>query len=127
MDKKQLITVIGKNIYKYREKAGMTQAQLAEKVGMGAPSISRIERGEKSMKLYTLYSIAEALHISCDALLYPDSASAHLLTITRLLENQPEAYLEGVEEMIRTCNKHFFATPDDFSKNQEDEDERDAP
>ena len=54
MNKNQLTNLIGRNICKYREKSGMTQAQLAEKIGVGTPYISRIERGEKSMKIYTL-------------------------------------------------------------------------
>ena len=43
MDKKQLTELIGKNVCKYREQSGMTQAQLAEKIGVGTPYISRIE------------------------------------------------------------------------------------
>ena len=32
---KELAAVIGRNICKYREQAGMTQAKLAEEVGIG--------------------------------------------------------------------------------------------
>lgn len=108
MNKNQLTNLIGRNICKYREKSGMTQAQLAEKIGVGTPYISRIERGEKSMKIYTLYSLAEALNISCDALLYPESASSHINNIVQLLEDCPTAYLAGIEVLIRTCKDHFL-------------------
>lgn len=107
MDKNQLTDLIGKNVCKYREQSGMTQAQLAEKIGVGTPYVSRIERGEKCMKLYTLYSLAEALDVSCDALLYPESTSTHVNTIVRLLENRPAAYLAGIEALIRACAEHF--------------------
>ena len=108
MTKEQLTKLIGENICKYREKAGLTQAQLAEKVGVGTPFVSRVERGEKSMKLFILYTIAEALEISCAALLYPESSSVQLNAIMRLLENRSTSDLKGIEETIRTCDKYFF-------------------
>lgn len=46
---KELLRVIGENVKKYREKANLTQAELAEKIGIGTASVSRIERGEKRM------------------------------------------------------------------------------
>ena len=42
---KELLGIIGENVKKYREKANLTQAELAEKVGIGTASVSRIERG----------------------------------------------------------------------------------
>ena len=60
------------------------------------------------MKLFTLYTIAEALEISCAALLYPESSSVQLNAIMRLLENRSTSDLKGIEEMIRTCDKYFF-------------------
>ena len=68
MKKNDFDRLIGENIRQYLEKAYLTQAQLAEKIGVGVSFISRIERGEKSMKLQTLRSIAGALDASCDAL-----------------------------------------------------------
>ena len=35
MDKAHLSVLIGENICKFREQQGMTQAQLAEKIGVG--------------------------------------------------------------------------------------------
>lgn len=108
MDKMHLSVLIGKNICKFREQQGMTQAQLAEKIGVGTSYISRIERGEKSMKLYTLYSLAEVLGVTCDALFYEECVSSHINNIVRLLENCPADYLAGIEAIIRTCNAHFL-------------------
>ena len=107
MDKNQLTVLIGLNVCKYRKQAGMTQAQLAEKIGVGTPYISRIERGEKTMKLYTLYCLAEALDVTCDALLYLESPSTHINTIAQLLKDLSTAYLAGIEAIIRACGEHF--------------------
>lgn len=109
MEKIELTALIGENVSKYRQKAGLTQAQLAEKAGVGISFISRVERGEKSMKLHTLYNLAEALGVSCDALLYPDSSSVHLSSIVHLLKGMPPSYLAGIEGLIRTCGAYFMA------------------
>ncbi len=112
MDKEQLAVLIGKNICRYREESRLTQRDLAEKVGVGTAFISRIERGEKSMKLYTLYILADALGVTCDALLYPESASVHISTIKQLLNGKPDLYLKGVEALIRTCGDYFLTEDD---------------
>ena len=53
---------IGVRLAKLRQKAGMTQAQLAAKVGMSAPNISRIESGPgQNLTLQTLIKLFGAL------------------------------------------------------------------
>lgn len=44
-----------------REKAGLTQAELAERIGTDQASISRIERGERNITLETLAKLAKVL------------------------------------------------------------------
>ena len=44
-----------------REKAGLSQAELARKIGTDQASISRIERGERNITLETLAKITRAL------------------------------------------------------------------
>lgn len=67
MDDATLAVVIGDNIRRYRERANLTQGQLAEQAGVGTAFISRVERGEKMMKLKTLYV---ALQTSCEKFSY---------------------------------------------------------
>lgn len=114
MDNDQLTARIGCNILKYREQLGMTQAQLAEQVGVSTAFLSRVERGEKSMKIHTLYKLADALCVSCDALMYPESADARLNTILRMLQSRSEPYLAGVEDLLRVWDRHF---PDEGQQN----------
>ena len=78
---KDLAAVIGTNIRRYRDKAGLTQAQLAEKIGVGNAFISRVERGSKLMKLEKLYLTALALNTGCDALLFSENGSSHMSNI----------------------------------------------
>ena len=56
---------IAKNIKKYRNEAGITQAELAEKVGLSHEFIRRIEskKGRKTFTIDTIYKISLALNI----------------------------------------------------------------
>lgn len=65
MDKKSF----GKQLQRYRERAGYSQEALAELVECSTIFISYIERGEKSPSLDTLIKLANALDISVDILL----------------------------------------------------------
>lgn len=60
---------IGARIKAAREKASMTQEDLAAALDMSPTHISVIERGIKCPKLETLVNIANALHVSSDMLL----------------------------------------------------------
>ena len=56
---------ISKNIKKYRNKMKITQADLAEKVGVSHEFIRRIEspKGKKSFSIDTIWKISLALNI----------------------------------------------------------------
>lgn len=57
--------VVARNIKKYRMIAGITQAQLAESVGLSHEFIRRIEskKGRKSFTIDTVYKIAMVLNV----------------------------------------------------------------
>ncbi len=63
------LCAIGSRIKAARERAGMTQEDLAATIGMSTTHISVLERGVKAPKLETLVNIANALHVSTDMLL----------------------------------------------------------
>jgi len=63
------LCAIGARIKAAREKAGMTQEDLAAAVEMSPTHISVIERGVKPPKLATRVKIANALKVSSDMLL----------------------------------------------------------
>lgn len=54
-----------------RERAGLTQAQLAHKLKTRQSNISRIERGTQNVTIGTLEKIAEALHHRLEIRLRP--------------------------------------------------------
>ena len=60
---------IGSRIKEARERAHLTQEELAEKVDISPTQMSVIERGVKTPKLDTFVKIVKALNLSADALL----------------------------------------------------------
>lgn len=61
---------IAKNIKKYRKEAGLTQAELSEKIGVSHEFIRRNEskKGKKSFSVDTLWKISVALDIDAGKL-----------------------------------------------------------
>ena len=60
---------VGRNIKAIREKAGMQQTELAEKVGVSQSMICQIERGTKGCSIQLGAQIAEALGCEINELL----------------------------------------------------------
>ena len=99
MDKKAL----GKELQKYRERAGYSQETLAEVINCSAIFISYIERGVKSPSLDTLIKLANALDISLDILLRKDvkkSISPKLIDIEKQLQRLPYHVQQKILDII---------------------------
>ena len=77
---------LGKKIKQYRFKSGLTQEQLAEKLGIGAQSVSKWENSVAMPDISTLPLLAEIFGISIDDLF-------DLITEQRLnrIENRMDA------------------------------------
>lgn len=67
-----IYAVIAANIKKYRILAGITQAVLAERVGVSHEFIRRIEskKGSKTFSVETIYKISLVLGITMNDLIY---------------------------------------------------------
>ena len=59
------------------------------------------------MRLKTFLAIAQALNVSCDALLRENSPSGHIENINVLLDGKPADYLSGIEQVVRACVEGF--------------------
>jgi transcriptional regulator with XRE-family HTH domain len=62
-EEKQDTTGFGSRLRVLREAAGLTQEELAEKVGMNYQNIGRLERGDRSPSWKTVLKLAEALGV----------------------------------------------------------------
>jgi transcriptional regulator with XRE-family HTH domain len=63
------IDLLGYNVRKYRNNAKISQALLAELVGVDYSQIARIELGKINTSVSMIYLIAEALNIEPELLL----------------------------------------------------------
>lgn len=105
---------IGKRIKERREQLGMTQEQLAEKLGLATNYISTIERGTSFPRCEKLILLLNGLETSadaifCDVLDHSTSSRASALSekIESLTPDAQKRILDMVELMIRqeTGNK----------------------
>lgn len=66
MEKSAFNRAIGKQIRNTRLKLELTQAELADKLGLDYQYISRLERGQISPTLFWLYDFCSALEIDIE-------------------------------------------------------------
>ena len=97
---------IGSKIKEARERAHLTQEELAEIIDISPTHMSVIERGVKTPKLDTFIRIANALGVSADALLQDgvehanDSIMAELsVRIGRLPQKEQNRILNAIRAL----------------------------
>jgi transcriptional regulator with XRE-family HTH domain len=89
----KLLAYTGQRLKMARKQKGMTQGELASRLGVAQNSISRYESGNKSMTLSTLYEMAQALEI-------PMSYFFEMLS-DETVANEYDALDERLREMTR--------------------------
>lgn len=81
---------LGERLDRARERAGLSQAELAEAVGLTQSAISRIESGERSVDSLELAAIARRLDVSVLDLLQDRSLPEELVGLARRVETAAE-------------------------------------
>lgn len=87
--------IIGQKIRKFRKGCGMSQEQLAEKVGISTTHLSHIETGNTKLSLSVFVDIAEALSIQTDELLYDTPTATSIIK-------------EDILSILDTCSAQDF-------------------
>lgn len=91
--RKEINIEVGANIKREREKAGLTQEQFSEMIGLGSKSLSAVERGTVGISLAALRRICNALSISSDAILFPNAPENDISNLSKRLQRlTPEQY-----------------------------------
>ena len=72
----------GNKLRALRKKAGLTQEELAEYVGVHVNSVSRWENNIDTPKTLKLRKLAEALHVPESLLLAPDISNSWVLSVS---------------------------------------------
>ncbi len=105
--RKDLNVLVGANIKREREKAGFTQDQFSELLGIGSKSLSSIERGVVGASLTTLLKICDALHISANALLYEQAQKNDANSIALQLQRLSPEQFQIASDVITSLIKAF--------------------
>lgn len=112
-DRKELNVRIGANIKREREKAGFTQDQFSELLGIGSKSLSSIERGVVGVSLATLMKICDILHISANMLLYEQTQENHLESMTLQLKMLSAEQFQIAANVMKNLMKAFSLETDE--------------
>ena len=99
--------LVGANIKREREKAGFTQDQFSELLGIGSKSLSSIERGVVGVSLTTLLRICDILHISANVLLYEQARKNDVDSIALQLNLLSEEQFEIASNVMNNLIKAF--------------------
>jgi transcriptional regulator with XRE-family HTH domain len=121
MDEK-LLHALGNAARAARLRLGLTQAEVAKKVGLKSGVYGRVERGMMTPSVPTLRRICETLGISSDALLAlsaqapevtapapPPGAGEHpeLSRIIHILQGWPPERLALLRKLLETADTHL--------------------
>lgn len=91
---------LSNKIYEMRKAQGLSQEQLAEKLGVSRQSVSKWESGESMPELEHLVEISKLFNISTDYLL-KESEVDELTIRTEMLEKQQQTLLSEAEKAER--------------------------
>ena len=92
------------NIRKFREKAGLSQAMMAEELGVGRTTYINFETGKVKLFGKTLTRFAEYFSVSEEELLSAGD-SVELLRERQSFEEQKRAIIEDYEKRLSAMNE----------------------
>lgn len=101
---------VGRVVALLRERAGLNQEELAEKVDMSTDTISRLERGKHVPALEGLSEIARALGVGLRDLFPPTGANAAMEEILALLAPRSAAEIRLATDLARRAFDHIDAS-----------------
>jgi len=104
--------IIGKNLQSIRKRRGLTQNELADKVGLTREAIASYEAGRAHLMDTTLLDISAALRVSVNAILALERTSDETPIASRRWAKRM-ALIESLPESVK---KHILRTLDDVIK-----------
>lgn len=101
---------LGLRVKAARERAGLTQSELAELIDIAPNNLSAVECGRSSMSIPTLCKFCAVLDISSDSILFdqtPKNDVSHLAQKLSALEPEQFAVVENIVNQLLP----FFNAP----------------
>lgn len=93
-----LYEAFGRNLRKLRSEVGLTQDDLAAKVGLGRTSITNIEKGRQHVSLHQVFQLADAIGVSPQQLLPTRDVKPASPKLERQLEKRLKSESIEVDE-----------------------------
>lgn len=97
---------IGARIKELREKHGMTQTELAEKLFTSRETVNMWERGARDIKTGTIIALAKALKTNCDYLLTGVDTENVIASDLLGLTNETMHALVNLKACTKICTPH---------------------
>lgn len=95
-----LYAALGERVLTARRQALLSQAQLAERVGLTRTSITNVERGRQQIQVHTLYAIASALGVRPERLLPTPGQDSAVNVDDHLAAPLPSAERDWVTRVV---------------------------
>ncbi len=111
------LRLIGKRIQDARIAAGLSQTELAARIGTATSHISRIETGKSDIKISSLIRIIEVLQVSADDLLQANVPTVNCKNqwqLQELLSDCSPSQMKTIEHLIRDVKDAMTKSDDDF-------------
>lgn len=97
--------IFGENLKHYRKKIGLTQEELAEKVGVGTVHLGNIETGKKFVSAELLEALSSELKVSPSALFYTPESTSYGDNFLDKLDSIVNEHHEKLKKDIRDMAK----------------------
>ena len=94
MENSRLYSLVGSRISQRRLEMKITQADLAEAVGVSRPSLANMERGRQVIALHHLYRLVTALELAAITELVPLNSQESRITGRETLEDEMKMHSE---------------------------------
>lgn len=96
---------IGSRLREERERGGLSQRELARRLGVSASLISQIESGQSKPSVSTLYAIVTELGVSMDRIF---DAHAHKMSIAAAAGGEDAAHETGPAPVVHPSERHVI-------------------
>lgn len=105
---------IGQRIRKYRKAQGISQEQLAERVGVSVTHMSHIETGNTKLSLPVFVAIADSLNVRADDLLSSgqkgeDSSRAEIAEMLNGCTAQQIRVIKDIVKATKTAFRKYMS------------------
>ena len=106
-EKKEINVLMGEEIRKAREAAGLTQEKFGELVDLGPKNVSDIERGVTGITVSTLKRICQTLPVSPDTILFGNQVSDTVDELADRMRHLSPEELKLVKDFLNTVFEMF--------------------